>query len=119
MDDKKRVKETKPDVSRRKFITKAMTGAGATAVTVLSNGKASAADKESNNAAVKPITVPDEFAQAAQRLSNPDFNACCRKHCAQHAALFGDGDLVNWIWRSADAGTPIDSRFAIFDSWRQ
>ena len=59
---------------------------------------------------------PDEFAQAAQRLCNPDFNSRCRKNCVQHAALFGDGDLANWIWRSAGAGTPIDSRFAIFDS---
>ena len=69
MDAKKKVKETKPDVSRRKFITKAMTGATATAVTVLGNGKASAADKdkEANNAAAKPITVPDEFAQARKR----------------------------------------------------
>ncbi|MGA9774184.1 MAG: thiamine pyrophosphate-binding protein [Blastocatellia bacterium] len=70
-DAKKKVKETKPDVSRRKFITKAMTGATATAVTVLSTGSASAADKdkEALNAAVKPITVPDEFAQAAKSVA--------------------------------------------------
>jgi thiamine pyrophosphate-dependent acetolactate synthase large subunit-like protein len=68
MDAKKKVKETKPDVSRRKFITKAMTGATATAVTVLSNGNASAADKgkETASAAAKPISVPDEFAQASK-----------------------------------------------------
>ncbi|HST20382.1 MAG TPA: thiamine pyrophosphate-binding protein [Blastocatellia bacterium] len=68
MDAKKKVKETKPDVSRRKFITKAMAGAGATAVTVLSNGKASADDKgkETASAAAKPISVPDEFAQASK-----------------------------------------------------
>ncbi len=68
MDTKKKAGETKPDVSRRKFITKAMTGATATAVTVLNNGKASAADKgkEAASAAVKPITVPGEFDQASK-----------------------------------------------------
>lgn len=68
MDAKKKAKETKPDVSRRKFITKAMTGATATAVTVLGNGNASAADKgkETASAAAKPISVPDEFAQASK-----------------------------------------------------
>lgn len=68
MDAKKRVSETKPDDSRRKFIAKAMTGAGATAITVISKGKASAAnkDKETNAAAAKPITVPDEFDQASK-----------------------------------------------------
>ena len=68
MDAKKKVKETKPDASRRKFITKAMTGATATAVTVLSNGNASADDKGKATASVaaKPISVPDEFAQASK-----------------------------------------------------
>ena len=32
----------------------------------------------------------------------------------RHAALFGDKDLAAWIWKSADAGTPIDSRFDDF-----
>ena len=58
---------------------------------------------------------PEEFKQAAQRLCNPDFNACCRTNCAQHAGLFGDEGLAKWIWNSAHAGTPIDSRFAIFE----
>jgi hypothetical protein len=58
----------------------------------------------------------DEFKKAAQRLCDPDFNVFCRANCAQHAALFGDEGLAQWIWKSASAGTPIDSRFAIFDS---
>ena len=59
---------------------------------------------------------PEEFKKAAQRLCDPDFNARCRTNCAQHAALFGDEGLAEWIWKSASQGTPIDSRFAIFDS---
>jgi thiamine pyrophosphate-dependent acetolactate synthase large subunit-like protein len=58
---KKKTKEPKPDVSRRKFITKAMAGAGATAAIVSGNSAAAAAD--ANN---KPIRIPDEFAQAAK-----------------------------------------------------
>jgi thiamine pyrophosphate-dependent acetolactate synthase large subunit-like protein len=49
-------------VSRRKFITKAVTGAGATAAAMLVDGQASAAGTSSGN----PITIPDEFAQAAK-----------------------------------------------------
>ncbi|MGB8467280.1 MAG: hypothetical protein WCE49_20200 [Terrimicrobiaceae bacterium] len=59
---------------------------------------------------------PEAFKEAARRLCDPDFNAFCRTNCAQHAALFGDEGLAEWIWKSASAGTPIDSRFAIFDS---
>ena len=49
--------EAQPDVSRRKFITKAAIGAGATAATVLGSGKASAAESSSP----QPIKVPAEF----------------------------------------------------------
>jgi hypothetical protein len=59
---------------------------------------------------------PEEFNAAAQRLSDPGFNAYCRSNCAQHAARFGDEGLTEWIWKSADAGAPIDSRFALFES---
>ncbi|HEY5705797.1 MAG TPA: hypothetical protein VIS96_09510 [Terrimicrobiaceae bacterium] len=59
---------------------------------------------------------PQEFEQAAQRLCDPYFNSRCRANCAHHAALFSDEGLASWIWKSAQAGTPIDSRFAIFDS---
>ena len=59
---------------------------------------------------------PEEFKVAAQRLCDPDFNASCRANCAQHAALFSDEGLTKWIWKSAHAGAPVDSRFAIFES---
>jgi hypothetical protein len=66
MDDtsvaRKRDKGTKPDVSRRKFITKAMAGAGATAVVAFKGNEGIA----SENADARQIKVPDEFAQAAQ-----------------------------------------------------
>ncbi len=64
MDDihpKNKAKETEPSVSRRKFITKAMTGVGAAAATTLVTGKVSAAD-----AAEAPIKIPDAFAEAAK-----------------------------------------------------
>ncbi len=59
-DGRKKGKESKPDVSRRKFITKAMAGAGATAAIVSGNGAAAA------DATDKPIKIPDEFVQAAK-----------------------------------------------------
>jgi acetolactate synthase I/II/III large subunit len=63
MDDNKKNNETsKPDASRRKFITKAMIGAGATAATVLAERETSAAD----SVEAKPIKVPDEFAAATK-----------------------------------------------------
>lgn len=55
MNDKKKNQE----VSRRKFITKAAVGVGATAATVLG-------ESETQAAAENPIKVPAEFAQAAQ-----------------------------------------------------
>jgi thiamine pyrophosphate-dependent acetolactate synthase large subunit-like protein len=64
MDEKntrKKVKEIGPEVSRRKFITRAMAGAGATTVVALGDGIASAADTPQ----ARPIKIPDEFAQAA------------------------------------------------------
>ncbi|HEY6327860.1 MAG TPA: thiamine pyrophosphate-binding protein [Blastocatellia bacterium] len=54
-------KPTQTDVSRRSFITKAMAGAGATAVIL--NGKARASDASE---AGKNIKVPDVFAEAAK-----------------------------------------------------
>ena len=61
-DPKKKPTEGKPDVSRRKFITNAMIGAGATAVTVIGNSKARASDP----ADARSIRIPDEFALAAK-----------------------------------------------------
>lgn len=61
MDDNKKSKESKPDVSRRKFITKAITGATVTAAATFVPGGASAAETSNSN----PIKVPDEFAKAA------------------------------------------------------
>jgi thiamine pyrophosphate-dependent acetolactate synthase large subunit-like protein len=67
-DAKKQGGKTEPDNSRRKFISKAMVGAGATAVTVLGDKKAFAEDtkKASDGAAVNAIRVPDEFAKALE-----------------------------------------------------
>ena len=62
MDDKKKSKATKPEVSRRRFIAKAMTGVGATAAATFATGKVSTADTANGN----PIKVPDAFAEAAQ-----------------------------------------------------
>ncbi|MBK6798263.1 MAG: thiamine pyrophosphate-binding protein [Acidobacteria bacterium] len=56
----KKAVASKPDDSRRKFITRAMTGAGATAAASLLNGTASASVEE------KPIRIPDEFDLAAK-----------------------------------------------------
>ncbi|MGH9843657.1 MAG: thiamine pyrophosphate-binding protein [Blastocatellia bacterium] len=58
---KKVVKATGPDASRRKFIARAMAGAGATTVAVFGSGEAAADPAE-----VKPIRIPDEFAAAAK-----------------------------------------------------
>jgi thiamine pyrophosphate-dependent acetolactate synthase large subunit-like protein len=60
-DDQKKVKVNKLDVSRRKFITKAMAGAGATAAVTISSSKTAAADSPD----AKPITIPESFALAA------------------------------------------------------
>ena len=62
MKTKKKVKANGPDVSRRKFITKAVAGAGATTVIALGEGRAPAAD----NPVTKPTRIPDEFSQAAK-----------------------------------------------------
>jgi hypothetical protein len=55
-------KARKPDVSRRKFITTAMTSAGATAVTALGADKVTAI----NSSEAGEIKLPDEFALAAK-----------------------------------------------------
>src|SRR5581483_3752510 len=60
----KKAKDAKNDVSRRKFLSRAVAGAGATAVTVLSDRKTPAPDRSES----KAIRVLDEFDQAA-RLS--------------------------------------------------
>lgn len=64
MDDtrnsRKKASQAQSEVSRRKFITKAMASAGATAAIVTGNGKAVAAETDA-----KPIKIPDEFAKAA------------------------------------------------------
>src|SRR2546426_4863985 len=66
-DNKSRAKKTGPDVSRRKFITKAMAGAGATTVIAFGENKANADGAAEN----RPIKVPDEFAQAAKATPAP------------------------------------------------
>jgi thiamine pyrophosphate-dependent acetolactate synthase large subunit-like protein len=50
-----------PDVSRRTFMSKAVVGVGATAVSVLTANEAAATDTANGNA----IKIPDVFAQAA------------------------------------------------------
>jgi thiamine pyrophosphate-dependent acetolactate synthase large subunit-like protein len=64
----RKVKASKPDVSRRNFVTKAMTGASATALIAFNNAKALAADASEVTSAetVNPIKVPDAFAEAAK-----------------------------------------------------
>src|SRR5438309_8280035 len=57
-DADKKQKESKPDVSRRKFLVKAVTSA--TAVAALGNSSAIASDTPES----KSIKVPDEFTQA-------------------------------------------------------
>ncbi len=61
-DNKNRANKTGPDVSRRKFITKAMAGAGATTAIAFVENKANAAETTEN----RPIKIPDEFAQASK-----------------------------------------------------
>jgi thiamine pyrophosphate-dependent acetolactate synthase large subunit-like protein len=56
------IKNTARDVSRRKFITKAMTGAGVTAAAILADERAAAADAASGNS----IKIPAEFDEAAR-----------------------------------------------------
>ncbi|MGE0884596.1 MAG: thiamine pyrophosphate-binding protein [Blastocatellales bacterium] len=64
MDDtrnsRKKASQAQSEVSRRKFITKAMASAGATAAIVTGNGKVVAAETDA-----KPIKIPEEFAKAA------------------------------------------------------
>jgi len=62
MNSKKNSRQIAPSVSRRSFITKAVTGAGATAAAMLVDSQTTAAVPLAN----KPITIPDEFAQAGK-----------------------------------------------------
>ena len=62
MNSKKNGRKIAPSVSRRNFLTKAVTGAGATAAAMLVDSRATAAATSSGNS----ITVPVEFAQAAK-----------------------------------------------------
>ena len=66
-DNKNSAKKPGPDVSRRKFITKAMAGAGATTVIAFGENKANAADTVED----RPIKVPAEFAKAARATLSP------------------------------------------------
>src|SRR5215470_10565508 len=66
-DNKNRAKKNGSDVSRRKFITKAMAGAGATTVIAFGEDKATAADTTEN----RPIKIPDSFAQSAKATLSP------------------------------------------------
>jgi thiamine pyrophosphate-dependent acetolactate synthase large subunit-like protein len=61
-DANNRFKKRKPGVSRRKFITTAMTSAGATAVTALGADKVTAID----GSEAGEIKIPDEFALATK-----------------------------------------------------
>src|SRR5688572_5907162 len=71
IDNKKKVKGTQPDASRRKFITKTVTGAGATAAATLLTAKVSAAADSVNGNAIK---IPEAFAQAASTAPvKPEF----------------------------------------------
>src|SRR5262245_28227539 len=67
IDDKNKAKKTMTDVSRRKFITKAMAGAGATTVIALGENRADAADTPET----RLIKVPDAFAQSAKATPTP------------------------------------------------
>jgi thiamine pyrophosphate-dependent acetolactate synthase large subunit-like protein len=58
----KHAKTEKAAASRRNFLTQAMTGAGATAMTALAASESIAVDE------AKPIRVPDEFAAAAKAV---------------------------------------------------
>lgn len=67
MSDNRQTKQksvaNKPDASRRRFIAKAMTGAGAVAAL---GAKEASADSSTRMAEAKPIRVPEELAQAAK-----------------------------------------------------
>src|SRR5262245_65217922 len=66
-DNKNGAKKTGPDVARRKFMTKAMAGAGATTVIAFGENRADAADTPET----RPIKVPDAFAQSAKATPAP------------------------------------------------
>src|SRR5262245_16071075 len=74
----KKASQTKPDVSRRTFITTAVVSAGATAALVSGSNKAAAESlTDSVTGSVKDtaneraITVPDTFAEAAKAVGAP------------------------------------------------
>lgn len=110
--DKKKSKKTKPDVSRRKFITKAMAGAGATTVIALGQTEAASADTVETRA----IKIPDEFAQAAKTPAvKADFpmsgaqvfaRACKEEGLAALFCCPGNYNIVNAI---AQEGIPTYS----------
>lgn len=110
--DNKKKPETKPDVSRRKFISKAVAGAGATTVFGLAESSARAAESPE----AKPIKIPDEFTQAAKaapvKASFPMTGAqVFARVCKEEglAALFscpGNYNVVNAI---AQEGIPTYS----------
>lgn len=101
-----------PDVSRRKFISKAMASAGATAATILATGEVVAASNVETNS----IKIPDEFAQAAKAAPvKPNFPMSgaqvFARLCKEEglAALFscpGNYSIVNAI---AQEGIPTYS----------
>ena len=66
IENKNRGKKTGPDVTRRKFITKAIAGAGATTVIALGADKAKASETAGAEVEGSLIRVPDEFTQAAK-----------------------------------------------------
>jgi thiamine pyrophosphate-dependent acetolactate synthase large subunit-like protein len=98
-----------PDVSRRKFITKVVAGAGATTVVALSEGRVAASDTPA-------IKIPEEFAQAAKAVPTKAdfpmtgaqvFARVCREEGL--AALFccpGNYNVINAI---AQEGIPTYS----------
>ncbi len=112
IDNKKKVKGIQPNASRRKFIAKAVTGAGATAAATLLTANSAAADNANTNA----ITIPDAFAQAAGIAAvKPDFPMngaqVFARICKEEglAALFscpGNYSIVNAI---AQEGIPTYS----------
>jgi hypothetical protein len=73
-----RDKSSKPDVTRRNFITKAAIGAGATAATLIGSSNVSASPSDTADAAARPIKIPDEFAQAVNAPNKKaDFPMTC------------------------------------------
>jgi hypothetical protein len=61
------------------------------------------------------IVVPydgKEFRRAVQRICQPEQQLQFRRRAAQMAPAFACDDMLDWLWRSLEVGSPVDDRWS-------